>query len=154
MMRVIFTILILVISALGATPKTPNPDELLRDIKPLVEIPDNTFYLYYGLISISIISISLVIYLVVRWILSQRKVNRAKEYLESLNSITWSSPKKAAYSITHYGRLLATDDRRSELFDQLLPLLDRYKYKKEVQKVDSRTKEQFELYKKVCNESV
>ncbi len=154
MMRVLFAIFVSVISALGAIPKTLNPDELLRDIKPLVEIPDNSIYLYYGLISIAVIFVSIVIYLTVRWILSQRKVNKAKEYLESLNSITWSSPKKAAYSITHYGRLLATDERREKLFEQLVPMLDEYKYKKEVSKVAPEIKEQFELYKKVCNESV
>ena len=130
------------------------PDNMLRDIKPLVEIPDNSIYIYYGLIILAVLVILVALFLIARWLIGLKRINKAKEYLKSLNSITWTSPKKAAYAITHYGRLLATDDRRKELFDQLLPMLESYKYKKEVDRVDSRTQGQFELYKKVCNESV
>jgi hypothetical protein len=83
-----------------------------------------------------------------------KRRNREKDYLEALHRVEWSDPKAAAYIVTRYGRLLATDDRRKELFSQLLPLLERYKYRKKVEKVDEETRRRFELYRKVCDESV
>jgi hypothetical protein len=132
----------------------PNASMQLRDIKPLVEIEDSSFYLYWGLILLGLVAVMIVGYFLYQKFKIIQKVHREKEYLEVLNSIDWSSPKKAAYRATHYGRLLATDERREALFSQLLPLLERYKYKKETQRVDDETIGQFELYRRICNESV
>ncbi len=126
----------------------------IKDIKPPVEIPDISRWLYWGVIVLGVLVIVVALFFLVRKILSLREENRQKRYLEALHRVEWSDPKKAAYTITHYGRLLATDDRRRELFSQLLPLLERYKYRKEVAQVDEETKRRFELYRQVCDESV
>lgn len=126
----------------------------LRDIKPLVEIPDNSIYLYWSLIILGIIVVLFVGYLLYQRFKFIKKQNLEKEYLEILNGIDWSSPKRAAYRATHYGRLLATDDRRLELFSQLIPLLEKYKYKKEAELADEETMRAFELFRRVCDESV
>lgn len=131
-----------------------NISTQLRDIKPLVEIPDSSVYLYWGLIILACVAVVLLGYLLYKRIDFSAKEDQEKRSLEALNSIEWSSAKKAAYKATYYGRLLATDERKKELFAQLLPLLERYKYKKETDKVDDATKRQFELYRKVCNGSV
>ncbi len=131
-----------------------NISAQLRDIKPLIEIPDSSVYLYWGLIILACIAVVLLGYLLYKRIDFSAKEDQEKRSLEALNSIEWSSAKKAAYKATYYGRLLATDERKKELFAQLLPLLERYKYKKETDKVDDATKRQFELYRKVCNGSV
>lgn len=131
-----------------------NISAQLRDIKPLVEIPDSSVYLYWGLIILVCVAVVLLGYLLYKRIDFSAKEDQEKRSLEALNSIEWSSAKKAAYKATYYGRLLATDERKKELFAQLLPLLERYKYKKETDKVDDATKRQFELYRKVCNGSV
>lgn len=131
-----------------------NISAQLRDIKPLVEIPDSSVYLYWGLIILACVAVVLLGYLLYKRIDFSAKEDQEKRSLEALNSIEWSSAKKAAYKATYYGRLLATDERKKELFAQLLPLLERYKYKKETDKVDDATKRQFELYRKVCNGSV
>ena len=132
----------------------PNTSLQLRDIKPLVAIPDSSLYLYWGLISLGVLLIVLLGYFIYRRIDFSKKKDRQKHYLEALDTTDWSSPKKAAYRATHYGRLLATDERKKELFSQLFPLLEKYKYKKEVEKVDAETMKQFELYRKVCHGSV
>jgi len=131
-----------------------NSSVQLRDIKPLVEIPDSSLYLYWGLIFLGVLLVVLLGYFIYKRIDFSKKEDREKQYLEAFNTIDWSSPKKAAYRATYYGRLLATDERRRELYSQLFPLLEKYKYKKEVKKVDTETIKQFELYKKVCNGSV
>ena len=126
----------------------------IKDIKPMVQIPDHSLWLYWGLIALGVLVIAGALFLLIRWILAHRQVNRAKRYLEALHHVDWSDPKKAAYTVTKYGRLLATDERRKELFAQLLPRLERYKYRKEVGPVDEETRRRFELYRQVCDESV
>ena len=126
----------------------------IKDIKPMVEIPDVSFWLYWGVVILGVAVLGVALFFLIRKIWSFREENRAKRYLEALHRVEWSDPKRAAYTITHYGRLLATDERRKELFSQLLPLLERYKYRKQVGPVDEETKRRFELYRQVCDESV
>ncbi len=128
--------------------------EKLRDIKPLVEIPDSSYYVYYGLIALGVLLVVALLYLVGIYLWRLRKENLAKRYLEALKAIDWRDSKASAYAATKYGRLLATDTRRKELFSQLEALLQRYKYKKEVDPVDEETKRMFDLYVQVCDESI
>lgn len=138
----------------GGGQTAPSPMLDLKDIKPLLEIPDNSYYIYWGLIVSALLLLAIVIFFVLKKYLEIRRANLAKRYLAELNSIDWKDPKSSAYRATQYARLLATDDRRRELFDQLRPMLDRYKYKKEVDSVDEDTLKQFNLFVQVSNESV
>ena len=126
----------------------------LKDIKPLIEIPDSSFYLYWGLIGAGAVLLLGVLFFVAKKLWENRKINKAKQYLAALKAIDWSNSKKAAYEATHYARLLATDDRRKELFAQLEPMLEKYKYKKVVDKVDRDTLNKFNLYVQVADESI
>ncbi|HHO65352.1 MAG TPA: hypothetical protein ENJ71_02400 [Epsilonproteobacteria bacterium] len=126
----------------------------LKDIKPLLEIPDNSIYLYWGLIVLAALIVLVLVYFVGKKLWKQRKINLAKGYLEKLKAIDWKDPKKSAYDATYYARLLATDERRQELFSQLEPLLEKFKYKKEVDEVDQDTLNRFNLYVQVADESI
>ena len=126
----------------------------LRDIKPLLEIPDNSFYIYWGLIGFGILLGLAVLFFVLKRVWQMRRANLAKEYLASLKAIDWQDAKSSAYQATHYARLLATDARREKLFEQLVPLLDQYKYKKEVDAVDEETLKYYNLFVQVADESV
>ncbi len=126
----------------------------LRDIKPLLEIPDSSFYLFWGIILFGAVLLAAVLFFAVKKYLEHRRANLAKKYLERMHEINWSDTKKSAYAATKYARLLATDERRKELFEQLRPMLEKYKYKKEVAKVDDETLKQFNLYLQVADESV
>jgi hypothetical protein len=126
----------------------------LRDIKPLLEIPDNSFYIYWGLIGFGVLLGLAVLFFVLKRVWQMRKANLAKEYLASLKAIDWQDAKSSAYQATHYARLLATDERREKLFEQLVPLLDQYKYKKEVDAVDEETLKYYNLFVQVADESV
>ncbi len=126
----------------------------LKDIKPLVEIPDSSFYIYWGLIGFGVLLGLGILFFVAKKLWENRKKNMAKEYLAALKSIDWSNSKKAAYEATHYARLLATDERRKELFSQLEPMLEKYKYKKVVDKVDDDTLKQYKLFVQVADESI
>lgn len=126
----------------------------LRDIKPLLEIPDNSYYIYWGLIIfISLLALGIVFF-VFKKFWENRKINLAKGYLEALKNIDWKDTKKSAYEATHYARLLATDDRKKELFSQLEPMLEQYKYKKVVDALDADVEKQFNLYVQVADERI
>ena len=131
-----------------------NLSAQLKDIKPLLEIPDNSFYIYWGAIIFAILLVVIVIYFIGKKMWENRKINLAKGYLEQLKAINWEDTKKSAYEATYYARLLATDERRKELFSQLEPLLEQYKYKKVVNAVDQDTLNQFNLYVQVADESI
>lgn len=126
----------------------------LKDIKPLLEIPDNSLYLYWGLIAFVSILVMATLFFVIKKLWDNKKVNLAKAYLKILKELDWSQTKHAAYQATHYGRLLATDARRKELFTQLEPMLEAYKYKKVVDQIDDETQKHFNLYVQVVDESV
>ncbi len=131
-----------------------NINEQLKDIKPLLEIPDSSYYIYWGLIIFAIVLVVGILFFVLKKLWDNRKVNLAKGYLEALKEIDWVHTKRSAYKATHYARLLATDERKKELFSQLEPMLEQYKYKKEVDAIDQDTQNKFNLYVQVADESI
>jgi len=131
-----------------------NISAQLRDIKPLLEIPDSSYYIYWGLISLATLLAVAVLFFVLKKLWENRKINLAKGYLEALKKIDWKDTKKSAYEATYYARLLATDERRKELFSQLEPMLEQYKYKKVVNALDADTHNKFNLYVQVADESI
>ena len=126
----------------------------LRDIKPLLEIPDSSYYIYWGLITFGVLLAVGVLFFVFKKLWDNRKINLAKGYLEAMKKIDWSDTKQSAYEATYYARLLATDERRKEIFSQLEPMLEAYKYRKIVNEVDEDTLNKFNLYVQVADESI
>ncbi len=131
-----------------------NISAQLKDIKPLLEIPDSSYYIYWGLIIFTSLLAVGILFFVAKKLWENRKINLAKGYVEKLKTIDWKDTKKSAYEATHYARLLATDERKKELFSQLEPMLEQYKYKKEVEAVDTETQNKFNLYVQVADERI
>lgn len=131
-----------------------NISAQLKDIKPLLEIPDSSYYIYWGLIIFASLLAAGILFFAAKNLWENRKINLAKGYVEKLKSIDWKDTKKSAYEATHYARLLATDERKKELFSQLEPMLEQYKYKKEVEAVDTETQNKFNLYVQVADERI
>ena len=131
-----------------------NISAQLRDIKPLLEIPDSSYYIYWGLIIFVALLLLGIVFFVFKKLWENRKINLAKGYLEAIKKIDWIDTKKSAYEATHYARLLATDERKKELFSQLEPMLEQYKYKKVVGEIDPDTQNKFNLYVQVADERV
>ena len=126
----------------------------LRDIKPLIEIPDSSYYYYWGLI----IFVSLVILGMLLWAIKyfweHRKINLAKGYLASLKAIDWGESKEASYQATKYARLLATNEQKETLFKALEDKLVENKYKKSVDAIDEETLKLLNEYIEVCHASL
>ncbi len=126
----------------------------LRDIKPLLEIPDSSYLLYWSLLGLGVILLLGILFFLLKLWWQRRRRNPAKHYLAMLKSLSWEDSKRDAYQATHYARLLATDERREKLFEQLVERLEPYKYRKEVAPIDDETRNHFNLFVQVADESI
>ncbi len=119
----------------------------LHDIKPLVEVSDNSFVLFIGLIVVVLLFLAGVGYLLYLFLKRRKRENRRKDAYKALKNIRFSDPKRAAYDITKYGYVFADDTpRNKEVYENLLTRLAPYKYKKEVDAIDAETKSYFKIY--------
>ncbi len=124
----------------------------LRDIKPLLEIPDSSYYFYIGVLSFLVVLLCVLIFIVVKKFILNRKETLHKRYLRALKNVDWSDAKKSAYLVTKLGRVLAVEDRQKEIYWQFLGVIERYKYKKEVPSVDEETLQKYNLLVHVLDE--
>ncbi len=129
-------------------------NDKLRDIKPLLEIPDSSYYIYLALMGLLALLLLGVLYFVIKKFLLNRKESQAQKYLQRLKRVDWSDAKSSAYLVTYLGRNLAQDERTEEIFNQMLPLLEKYKYRADVPSVDDETLKQYELLVHVLDESI
>lgn len=127
-----------------------NPLSKLHDIKPLVEIPDNSFFIFLAIVVVAIILIVVLIFLGIKLYKNRKKSSR-KIYFEILENIDFSDTKKSAYTITKYSRLLARNEREIRLCEELIEDLEKYKYKKEVDECDDKIKAKFSNFMDVID---
>ncbi len=126
----------------------------MRDIKPIIDMNDYSLYWFLATLIFGIF-IGYKLYKKFYKIGKKScKIDCEKYYFVQFSNIDWSKPKEAAYLATRYGEVLAKDRRRKELFEQMRKRLDSYKYKKDSDKVDTETLNYYNLYKKVCDESI
>ncbi len=110
----------------------------LKDIKPIVEIPDNS------LVILTIISFVVLIALVLVYLLLKPKRKRKPKptprelALQKLKAIDFSNDKEVAYTFT----TLAEEFLDKELYDKIISKLDIYKYKKDTPPMPKDLKEE------------
>ena len=126
----------------------------LRDIKPLLEIPDYSYVIFLALaLFMGLLVLTLLLILVKKfWI--KRKINMKKLYFERLKNVNWHRPKEAAYEVTFFGRTLAEEPRVEEIYKQLIVMLEPYKYRKNVPDIDEETLKQYDLLVHVIDETL
>jgi len=129
-------------------------EDKLRDIKPLLDIPDNSYEILVGGLSVALVLALIGLLILARKLWRNRELDMQKIYFEEFKNIEWDDSKKASYEVTYLGRLLATEPRAKEIYSQLIPMLDTYKYKKSVPTVDSSTLKQYNLLVHVIDESI
>lgn len=119
----------------------------IHDIMPLMEVPDSSFtFLMMIVVLLLLLGIG-VSYLLYRYMRERHRSNQREKYFKALSTIDFTQPKQAAYDITKYGRVFADDSERlSEAFQNLVERLEAYKYKKEVEKIDSESQSYYKIY--------
>lgn len=123
----------------------------IRDIKPLVEIPDYSFYIFITIVIFTIVAILILAIYLFKFFKSKQK-SKEREYLEILKNIDFKDPKESAYKITKYGRVLAKDERSREILNDLIVKLEKYKYQREVPKFDEESRKYYRLLLEVLND--
>ncbi|SFP75684.1 hypothetical protein [Hydrogenimonas thermophila] len=132
-----------------------NPQELpIRDIKPLLPIPDISIYFFIVIVGITIVVFIAVLIFIWKWWQKHKTSNPRIEWLRELDRMDYSNSKKVAYIMTKYGRLLAEDKRREEILEQLIPRLEKYKYKKDVPPLDDETKRYIKLFIEMSHDAL
>ena len=114
----------------------------INDIKPILEIPDISIYLYYGLIICVFLCLIAILYIIYKFFQPKIQTNDM-QYFKILQDLDFIDTKLTAYKISKYGRYLAKDDRQIRLIEELSNDLSIYKYKKDVSEtfdLDIKTK--------------
>lgn len=122
-----------------------NEQLKLNDIKGLVEIPDYSFVLFCIVIGICFIIIVALIYFIINFF-RRRKHNIRKSWYKTLNELDLNDTKKAAYTITKYGILLAQNEREKKIINQIITQLEEHKYKKDVSPLTKQIKSEFQIF--------
>lgn len=118
----------------------------INDIKTIVEIPDFSIYLYYGLIILGLCIVFALFYFIYNYFKS-KKHSSQKEYFAILKNVDLSEQKSSAYTISKYGRLLVKEERQQRLFEELHHSLEEFKYKKTIDKeIPNTIKLQYETF--------
>ena len=124
----------------------------LHDIKPLVEVPDNSLTL---LIVLAAVSLSLILVALVFWLYAKYKkskeINLRKVYLKKIHEVDTNNAKQAAYEISEYARFIAKTDKELALLKSLDTRLAQYKYKKSVEALDKETLGHFYVFLEVVD---
>ncbi|MGB5919476.1 hypothetical protein [Arcobacter sp.] len=116
----------------------------INDIKDLVSIPDISLYLLILIIVLGTVIIGFVGYLIYRFF--KNKKNPRKKYYEIIKNLDLNDTKNTAYQITLYARKLAKDEREIKISEELIALLEEYKYKKDVKKFENDILQKYELF--------
>ena len=125
----------------------PTNEIQLHDIKPLMEIQEYSFYYFLALLSLATVIVLGLLYLLFRWFRNRNKFNIRAEHLKLLKSVNFDSPKESAYKMTLYGATFKEDsERHMKAYDELVALLEEYKYKKTVDSFDDAVKHKYEIY--------
>jgi hypothetical protein len=116
----------------------------IHDIKPLVEVPDYSLYIFIALLVFALVLIVAFFY----WIYKLFKKNNSieKQYFSELKNLNFEDAKQSAYLITKYARVLAKNEREKKLSSELIYLLDEYKYKKDVKPISDEIKAKLEIF--------
>ncbi|WP_294965911.1 hypothetical protein [Sulfurimonas sp.] len=120
----------------------------LHDIKPIIDIPEYSFYYLLAASLFALMIVLGVIYLIYKWIKARNAFNIRRENIKIINSLDLSDTKHTAYIITSLGLIFKDDSpRHTEMYNNLVQRLEPYKYKKEVEKFDREVLGFIELYK-------
>lgn len=123
-------------------------DVPLHDIKNIVEVQEYSFYYLLGVIVLSALVLSTIVYFVFKYLQKRNEYNQRKEHFELLNLIDLNDTKSAAYGVSKYGATFANDgERQSGMYKNISARLEQFKYRKDVDSFDEETLAFIELYK-------
>ena len=110
----------------------------INPIKPLVQVPDFSLYIFILLVLCILFLITYISYYLYKKI-KNKKINMQKVYKRELKKIEIKESKSAAYSITKYALLILKNETQTILAKELIGELNQYKYKKTSKEFNDKT---------------
>ncbi|KAA0439713.1 MAG: DUF4381 domain-containing protein [Candidatus Thioglobus sp.] len=107
----------------------------IKDIKPIVDIADNSLYWLLAVIFSAFLLI-LGGYYFWKIYQSKRQYNEKKAAIEALKNLDFNDSKSTAYAFGRYAPALVNEEN-TMVFEQINNALMAYKYKKQVGKLDA-----------------
>lgn len=110
----------------------------LKDIRPPVEVPDYSLWLFLAIVALLLMIVASIAYWLYkrrarRPILRRRRKDPMQIAKEMLEHIDFHDAKSAVYAFDEYLPVLIGDDvDKRQRFEAIKKRLERYKYKKEV----------------------
>ncbi len=110
----------------------------LKDIKPLVVVPDISIYYFWGIVILTILTISMLFYFLFKN--SRRYIVRGQKdrvllqknlALEKILNLNYEDSKSCVYDFTLLSSYLIKDKETKILRDEILKRIYKYKYKKD-----------------------
>jgi len=114
----------------------------LKDIKPLMTVPDHSLLMLISLIA-GVLVLALGIYFRLKKPARKRRrrLSKREQAAENLKALDFSDTKEAVYDFSENMHVL-TDESDNEAFHKLLEKLEVYKYKKEVPPLSESDKQE------------
>ena len=120
----------------------------LHDIKPIVDVNENSLYYFSGVVVLAVVLTCALLYLLYKWNKKRNAFNIRKEHFRLLDELDLGDTKNSAYSLTLYGFTFKDDSpRHVQMYENISARLEMYKYKKSVDEFDSETLGYIDLYK-------
>lgn len=117
----------------------------LHDIKDIVEIPDISIFIFIALVLLALFIILAFSIFIIKKI-KNKKTNERKTYFNILENVNYDDAKEASYTITKALRFLAKNDREIKLANEIIEDLEQYKYKKNVNDIDTIIKSKLSTF--------
>jgi len=126
-------------------PNIQNSLSQLKDIKPIVVVPDNSLYI---LIAIVIGLVIVILFFAFKYFTRIKKTKQPtiKEIaLKKLKNLDYKNTKEVVYSFSVDGALFINEKNKKE-FELLEKELEIFKYKKDVEKLPNNLKKKIKDY--------
>jgi len=117
----------------------------LKDIKSIVDVPDNSLYILIAIISVVVIVVLFLAFKYFTRIKKTKQLTIKEIALKKLKNLDYENTKEIVYSFSVDGALFI-NEKNKEQFELLEKELKNYKYKKIVEKLPNDLKDKIKNY--------
>jgi hypothetical protein len=121
--------------------------DLPNGIEPIVSIETYSFYIFLGIVGAILLMLSFAIFYFYRFF--KKEENSREINIKILQTLDLKKSKESAYLITKIGREIAKSDRELRIYFELISLLEKYKYRKEVSSFSDEVIHKFNIFLEV-----
>ncbi|SFV61189.1 hypothetical protein MNB_SV-12-61 [hydrothermal vent metagenome] len=126
----------------------PNQNSILsqlKDIKPIVEVHSNSFYIFMAIIALVVLVVAFIAYKYFTRIQKTKQPSPKELAYNRLQNLDFNNIKEVVYRFSLDGSLFCNEKNQDE-FMQIEKALESHKYKREVEPLSSELKERIKEF--------